>query len=128
MDNLSELSSLLSPILNDPQAMSGLLEAAERMGLSGLIPDAKPEKPRDDGERPKPPGGAGSPLLPPELLAVFGKLTPALGEMSRDDDTTRLLAALKPFLSAERVKKLDDVERLLKLTRLINIIKESKLM
>ena len=42
-----------------------------------------------------------------------------------DDDTTRLLNALKPFLSEDKRQKLDRAEKLIKLVRMIPMLRES---
>lgn len=132
MDNLGELSAMVAPLLNDPQAMENLRKAAEQMGLGGLLPD--------------PDGAGGGETVPKEaprtynpahktktdnasadMLSAVTKLAPLLSA-PKDDDTTRLLSALRPFLSQSRAKRLDEAERLLSVSRIISIMKESKLM
>lgn len=136
MDNLGELSAMVAPLLNDPQAMENLRKAAEQMGLGGLLSGAT-----DVG------GGAADAELPgnkaaPEseparhegaddasaqILSAVTKLAPLL-TARKEDDTTRLLSALRPFLSQPRARRLDEAERLLSVSRILSIIKESKLM
>ncbi len=133
MDNLGDLSALLTPLLSDPQAMENLRAAAEQMGLGGLLPGGTPAEhnPDDHGQPeeptvPEPEHGA--PEIPgAELLSAVTKLAPLLSA-PQEDDTTRLLTALRPFLSRPRLQKLDKAERLLSMTRLLSILKESKLM
>lgn len=133
MDNLGDLSALLTPLLNDPQAMDNLRAAAEQMGLGDLLTGGAPaeHKPDDPGQ-PKntsaPEMARSAPEMPgAELLSAVTKLAPLLSA-PQEDDTTRLLAALRPFLSRHRLQKLDKAERLLSMTRLLSILKESKLM
>ncbi len=132
MDNLGDLSAMLSPLLNDPDAMKSIRQAAEQMGLGGLLPDEIPEKQVPQSDQPKAEpieeektnDGA---MPQAELLTAVARLAPLLSA-PQEDDTTRLLTALRPFLSESRVQKLDKAERLLSLTRVLSILKESKLM
>lgn len=62
-----------------------------------------------------------------DLFSAVTKLAPLLSA-PKEDETTRLLSALRPFLSQERARKLDEAERMLSLTRVLSILKESKLM
>ena len=132
MDNLSELSALITPLLSDPETMSSLRQAAEQMGLGGLLPDSLGAAPRNE-EQASADGPAehqtqsAAGALPTEMLTAVAKLAPLLSA-PKEDNTTRLLAALRPFLSQERVRKLDEAEKLLSLTRMLSILKESKLM
>ncbi len=128
MDNLEQLSAMLTPMLSDPETMNSLRQAAEQMGLGGLLPGngkkAEPEKAQTVSQARNTADASG---ISPEMLSAVGKLMPLLSA-PREDDTTRLLCALRPFLSQPRAKRLDEAERLLSLTRVLSILKESKLM
>lgn len=131
MDNLSELSAMVAPLLSDPQAMESLRRAAEQIGLGGLLPDGasigdsgvKTEVPEAPPEPPQKPSGD----IQAEMLSVVTKLAPLLASQ-KDDDAARLLSALRPFLSQPRVRRLDEAEKLLTIGRMLSIMKESKLM
>ncbi len=130
MDNFEQLSELLSPLLSDPEAMNSLRQAAEQMGLGGLLPDggvqsAAPPQATPPKEEPYPlsaPAG-----ISPELLSTMGRLLPLLSSPA-EDDSTRLLDSLRPFLSGPRAERLDMARQLLSIGRIISILKESKLM
>lgn len=130
MDNLDRLSALLTPLLSDPEAMSSLRQAADQMGLGGLLPEnddshtSAQAAPDEAAQRRNEPPQTG---LPPELLSAVGRLMPLLSAPG-EDDASRLLCALRPFLSSHRAKRLEEAERLLSLTRVLSILKESKLM
>ena len=137
MDNLGDLSalgdlsSMVNSLLSDPEAMNGLRQAAEQMGLGELLSggsssgggDAVSEHSQQRAEK-RPPSSA---FPDGELLSAVTKLAPLLSA-PQEDDASRLLAALRPFLSQPRAQKLDQAERLLSLTRVLSILKESKLM
>ena len=48
-----------------------------------------------------------------------------MSSFAEDDDVSRLLNALRPFLSEEKQQKLDRAQRLMKLVRIIPLIKDS---
>ena len=47
--------------------------------------------------------------------------------VKRDDDTTRLLNSLRPFLSREKQEKLDRAEKMIKFIRIIPLLKDNGL-
>jgi hypothetical protein len=54
-------------------------------------------------------------------------LAPLMSSYSAEDETSALLKALRPFLSEEKSKRLDQAQRMIKLLRLIPLLKESGL-
>lgn len=117
MDNLDQLNSLLAPILNDPEAMSGIAQAAAQLGLGGLT-DVIPEPPAPAQTEKKQSG---------DILTTVSRLAPLLSSVG-DDDTSRLLSALRPFLHGERAKRLDDAEQMLRLLRTVSTLREQGLL
>lgn len=74
---------------------------------------------------PKMPGQATG-GIDPENLEMMMKVQRAMELMNRqkENQQTRLLAALRPFLKQERKEKLDHAMKLLKFTGLFEIMKE----
>ena len=105
MDNLSEK---INSLLSDPGAMAQIQAMASSLGLGG---EASPSPP---------PVSKPAPELP--SLSALGPLL-AMGQ--QEDDSTRLLMALRPMLSAEKQDKLDKALKMLKLMRMIPFIKDS---
>ena len=52
------------------------------------------------------------------------KILPAVKSIGCEDDTTRLLNALRPFLSCEKQEKLDKAEKMLKLFKILPLLKD----
>lgn len=97
----------------DPSALMGALNALGGLGGKGQ-------------EAPAP----SSPLanlggLDPQMLQMVGKLAPMLSQINREDDSTRLLHALRPLLGPARQKKLDEAIKILQMMRLLPLLKES---
>lgn len=64
-------------------------------------------------------------LLPQqgELLSSMMKLLPLLSTVQQETDSTRLLRALRPMLSAPKQKRLDEALRLMQLLRFLPLLK-----
>ena len=59
------------------------------------------------------------------MTALLLRTAPLLASANREDDSTRLLAALRPLLGEARQKKLDEASKILKLLHLLPLLKES---
>lgn len=105
---MDDLSEKLSGILSDPEAMRDIAALASQLGVdsSGLHSEPAPPPAKDDTAS--------------QLMA----LAPMLGSLRQDDDTTRLLDAIRPFLSVERQEKLDKAKRLIKVMKLMPLLKD----
>ena len=109
---MSELEDKISQILNNPEALKQVQSLGEQLGLSRSAP-----------EPPKlPPSGV---PVSDDMLGTITRLAPLMQSLKSDDDTTRLLNALKPFLSEDKRQKLDRAEKLIKLVKMIPILRES---
>ena len=59
----------------------------------------------------------------PQLLGTVMKIAPLLQSVNREDDSTRLLRALQPFLHQERSRRVDSAIRLLGIIKLLPVLK-----
>lgn len=128
MENLDQLSALLSPILNDPEAMAGIAKAAEEMGLGGLLGGVSNKEDNPAGnssDKTTHTDASASAPFPDGFTSALGQIMPLLSGGGKENDTTRLLCALRPFLHGERAKRLDDAERMLKLLGMVTLLRES---
>lgn len=55
-------------------------------------------------------------------LGVLMKLAPVLSGMTKEDENTSLLKALRPYLHGDREKRLDDAIQILKLLRVLPLL------
>lgn len=110
---MADLKDQLSQILNNPDAMKQVQSLSEQLGLSTMSAPA-----------PTPP-----PLpveaVPDDLMKNITKILPLLSSAQSEDNTTRLLKSLRPFLSVEKKEKLDKAEKMLKLIKIIPILKNT---
>ncbi|MBQ5544054.1 MAG: hypothetical protein IIU00_00085 [Clostridia bacterium] len=112
MDNIGDI---LQSVLSNPEALSKLKETARQLGINP-DDDAPPSSPPVSSPPPK------ETTSPTELAASLGQLVPLLGKLGQDDDMSRLIHALKPFLSGSRLKKAEEADKIMMLLRLIPLL------
>ena len=117
---MDDLTQQLNSILGDPQKLQQLQSMAGALGLGGAPPEA--------GAPPPTPPPAPLPSLDPGSLQLVSRFAPVLSQLHQEDDSTRLLQALRPLLSEERRQKLDQAMKLLQLFRLLPLLRGSGLL
>lgn len=141
---MDDIGNQLNRILSDPNSMAQIQNIMGSLGLQGqgssapASPPAAASSPPAQQQSASPDlgallgmlGGAGSQTpsaLPAgtEMISTLTRLAPLLGKVKEEDNSTRLLLALKPMLSEERRKKIDEAMRILQLMRLFPILKDS---
>ena len=142
---MSEMEDKLNQILNDPSAMGQIMALAQSLGGAGTQtppspPPAEPSVPQQEGggvdwngvlkllsgmggtaaaAPPPPPQEPSVPQIDPKLIQTGMRI---LSEYNRKDDKNMaLLAALRPFVRAERYAKLDRAIQIAKLSRVIRV-------
>ena len=151
---MDDLKEQINQILSDPQSMQQLQSMASALGL-GNTQEAPPQQTTGPSAAVSPAPNAGgidtsalagmlstlgnaappvpAPATPalggvtPEMLQTIGRLAPLLSQVNREDDSTRLLQALRPLLSDKRQKKLDEAVKILQMMRLMPLLKDSGL-
>lgn len=108
---MDDISSLISSLLENPQTVQNLKDTVSEL----LDKDSKQEEAKKANTVPS---------VDPNILSVMMKLAPVLKAVEREDDNTRLLNALRPYLGDERKKTLDESKKLLQLMQLIPLIKD----
>lgn len=134
---MPDLQQQLQAILGDREAMGQIAALAQALsgGQSSPAPAAEPAREEEylPVEAPavttEEPTAEAAPL--PDLSALMGALGEvdpkliqfALGLFSeysaKDDEKAALLAALKPFLKAERLEKMEKAEKIARLSRVV---------
>lgn len=141
------LEQQLNQFLSDPNSMKQLQSMMSSLGLgqqgggnSGTASPAPPAPPPAPAPAPDLSSLAGmlgtlgggqtaqapptQSLAAPDTLAMVAKLAPMLNQLNREDDSTRLLMALRPLLGAERQKKIDEAVKILQLMRLLPMLRD----
>lgn len=117
---MDDLNDKIARLLSDPNSMAKIqgMMAALGGGESPVPTEAPPPPPAPSEPAPSLPQGG----LPD--LSMLTKLAPLMGAFSKEDDDTRLLQALRPYLHGEREQKLDDTMKMLRLTKLLPLLQE----
>nr|WP_316611567.1 hypothetical protein [uncultured Ruminococcus sp.] len=103
---MSEMQDALNQILSNPEAMKQVQSLGEQLGLNKPAPKPEPKN---------------------EMLGAMQSLAPLMSSYSADDEVSRLLNALRPFLGEEKLRRLDQAQRLMKLIKVIPLLKDSGL-
>lgn len=121
-DNITEK---ISQFLNDPQSMEQLKNLTSLLGNNNVA--TKPSASPKASTAPNPLGALGNIDLSPELLNTVMKIAPILSSVNKEDNSTILLNALRPFLSEKRRAKLDESSKILSLLRILPLLRGSGL-
>lgn len=105
---MEDLSEKLNRLLADPDGMAKI-----RSAMAALGADAPSESPKESVAVP---GGPD-----PALLT---RLLPLLSGGVQEDEDTRLLAALKPYLHGQRAQRLEESMRLLQMAKLLPLLQQ----
>ena len=106
---MSEMEEKLNSVLNNPQMMQQIMSMAQSLG-------AQPSK-EDASSKVDP--------MPEIDLGMLQKLSGLAGQGSIDKNQRSLLHALGPFLSRERIGKLEKAMRAAKMARMANTLLNS---
>ena len=99
---MSEIEDKLNSVLNNPQMMQQIMSMAQAMSAPAA---QKEETPKSD-------------TLPDIDIGMLQKLSGLAGQSSIDNNQRSLLKALGPYLSRERIHKLEKAMRAAKMARM----------
>lgn len=107
MDGIEEK---LGSILNDPQMMQQIMTMAQALGQSSG--EKQEQTPKNE-------------IAPAFDPAVLQKLSGFAGKSSIDPEQKALLKALRPYLSGERIVKLEKAMRAAKMAKIASVFLNS---
>lgn len=97
---MDEFENKLGQILGNPEMMGKIMAMAQSFGSQEPAPEPKPQPQAD---------------LPEIDFATIQKLTGLMGKAGVDSQQKALLAALSPYINANRIRKLEKAMRAAKL-------------
>ena len=109
---MEDLNEKLTRLLSSPEGMEKIQSVMAALG--GTAPQAEPPPTSTPAE-----SGAD--------MATLSRLLPLLGQINRENEDTRLLSALRPYLHGSRAEKLEESMRLMKLMQLLPLLTEGGL-
>lgn len=119
---MEDLSRKINELLGDPEMMEQI------KGLAGLLGQTGEKSSPSPSPKPEVTHNALSPLgsiADPNMLGTIMKIAPLLQSAGGEDDSTRLLRALKPFLKEERSKRVDGAIRMLGFMKMLPLLKNA---
>ena len=102
---MDDMQSQMNAILNNPEMMQKIMAMAQSM-------NTQPPRPETESAPPSPPS---APEFDPSLLQKLAGLT---GQSGIDSNQKTLLKALTPYLSRERISKLERAMRAAKIANM----------
>ena len=116
---MDDMSQKLMSLMNDPEIMSKIQGLSGLLSQDGRQEQINPPEPKPLEPHPK----SNEQMLPLDMMGTIMKIMPIINSMKEEDETTRLLKALRPFLSEARRKKLDEGIRLMRIMRMLPLLK-----
>ena len=105
---MEDLSEKLAGLLSSPEGMQKIQSAMAALG--GVLP-------QEEAPPPPPAESSGD-------MALLGKILPLLSNPNQENEDTRLLSALRPYLHGQRAERLEESMRLMQLMRLLPLLTE----
>lgn len=124
---MDDLASKLGELLNNPGSLEQLKGLAGLLGGSASGSQPAPPPPQPQQQPPQPEQLESPSPVDGDMMQTIMKMAPLLATFRQEDDSTRLLRALRPFLGPERRKKLDEAIKLMQLMRVLPLLKGSGL-
>ena len=105
---MDDMQSQMNEILNDPQMMQKIMAMAQQLNQS------QPQKQEAD----PPPQPSGEQAFPDIDMSMIQKLAGFAGQSGVDKNQKTLLKALAPYLSRDRINKLERAMRAAKMANM----------
>ena len=112
---MDDLETKMGAVLNNPEAMQKIMALAQSLNLSGKENSQETPQKADRKEAEQ---ECSAPAFPPIDLSMIQKLSGLAGQQNINKNEQTLLKALGPYLSRERIYKLEKAMRAAKMARL----------
>lgn len=110
---MDDMEAKLGAILNNPQMMQQIMALAQNFGQTEGTPKQEAKEPvREEA----------APVLPDIDLSMIQKLSSFAGKSSIDRNQQTLLKALSPYLSRQRISKLERAMRAAKMASMATVL------
>ena len=114
---MSDITDKINEILNSEEGMNQVKSLAQSLGLN------LPEENQSPVQT-SPNNTSQTPQINPQMLMSLQNM---ISGINKNDGNTALLQALKPHLSENRRKKVDDAVKIMQLVKIFPVLKQSGL-
>ena len=112
---MEDMQQKLNSILNDPEMMQKIMTMAQALGQSQGQGQSQ-EQSKEEAPKPSPPPQQASmPSMPPIDPMMLQRIAGIAQQSGIDKNQQALLRALRPYLSRERISKLEKAMRAAKI-------------
>lgn len=136
---MDDLTNQLNKILSDPQSMAQIESIMGSLGLNNSQNNEQNNNQNDNqnneynnsqnqvsSQTQSSSAQQNSNFIPnSDMINMLSSLAPLLNQMKTEDNSTRLLTALKPMISDERGTKVDQALKILQLMKVFPMLKDS---
>ena len=112
---MDDLADKIGDFLKDPNALEQIMELGSMLGIGSDETKGESDKKGSDQ--------ADTSAFPDDIMGTILKLMPILMSMNKEDENTRLLNALRPFLKEEKRKKVDEAIKMMQMFKLLPLLK-----
>ena len=116
---MDELTDKLSGLLSDPESLEKFKSLASSFIGGGLSEDKQPEEKKHEAD-----SSSANTSMPFDTLspAMLLKIKHIMEQMNKTDDPkTRLLLALKPYMSSKRVVSIEQAMKFMQMAQVFNM-------
>lgn len=114
---MDDLESKLSAVFSSPESMEQIKNLAK--SLSGAMGGGNSQAGDDAQSAAEERQSFGEPMVDARMMQLFSRV---MGEYSKPSEAGAIISALRPYLSDERVKKLDKAMSIAKIARLAKTV------
>ena len=107
---MDDLQSKISAIFSSPESMEQIRSLAQSLAGSSDIQNHSPSTEHHEDALP---------LIDPRIMQI---MTKAMSEFSKPSEAAALLGALRPYLSPERMSKVDNAINIAKIAKIAKTI------
>lgn len=112
---MDDLADKIGDFLKDPNALEQIMSLGSMFGIGS--DEAKAESDEKSSDQ------SDAQVFPEDIMGTILKLMPILMSMNKEDENTRLLNALRPFLKEEKRKKVDEAIKMMQMFKLLPLLK-----
>ena len=115
---MDDISAQLNKILSDPQSMAQIQTIMNGLGVT--TGDNQSQTTSQNNAQTNQQSDSNL-----DMMSIMTKVAPLLSTIKQDDNSAKLLSALKPMLSEKRQEKITQAIRILQLMKLMPLLKDS---
>lgn len=112
---MDDLADKIGEFLKNPDALEQLMGLGNMLGIGSDADKSESNEKGSDKDN--------NPDFPDDIISTILKLMPILTSINKEDDNTRLLNALRPFLKAEKRNKIDEAIKIMQMLKILPLLK-----